>query len=313
MLFDIYRREWSAELLADLDIPLAMLPEVRPTASRFGTTAVEHLGAAGPDYGCGRRSATPRCSGQACLEPGQAKNTYGTGSFVLFQTGAKPVSSDHGLLTTIGWQIGVDAPCYALEGSIFVSGSAIQWLRDGLGLIKRAPDVEALARSVPDTGGVVFVPALTGLGAPDWDAQARGLLIGLTRGNERRTHRPGRPRGDLLSDPRRDRQHDGRRTQRPDRAAGGWWRRLQRSAHADAGRPARRARHPARRSRDDGSRGRPPSAGSAPAATISTATGAASVAASAASNPGSPPTSATAATRHGAGRLERACGWDQTA
>ena len=181
MLFDIHRLEWSAGLLADLGIPRAMLPEVRPTAGRFGMAAVRHLGAEIPITGvAGDQHAA--LFGQACLEPGQAKNTYGTGSFVLFQTGAEPVPSEHGLLTTIAWQIDGDAPCYALEGSIFVSGSAIQWLRDGLSLIERASDVEELAGSVPDTNGVVFVPALTGLGAPDWDAQARGLLIGLTRG-----------------------------------------------------------------------------------------------------------------------------------
>jgi glycerol kinase len=181
MLFDIRTGDWSDELLADLSVPRAMLPEVRPSAGPFGETDPEVLGAAIPVTGvAGDQHAA--LFGQACLEPGEAKNTYGTGSFLLMQTGDEPVPSAHGLLTTVAWRLGQEAPRYALEGSIFVTGAAVQWLRDGLGLIRRAEEVETLAATVPDAGGVVFVPALTGLGAPDWDPDARGLIVGLSRG-----------------------------------------------------------------------------------------------------------------------------------
>ncbi|CAA9552267.1 MAG: Glycerol kinase [uncultured Thermomicrobiales bacterium] len=181
MLFDIRTRDWSDELLTDLDIPRLMLPEVRASAGNFGAASADLLGAAVPVCGiAGDQHAA--LFGHACLEPGEAKNTYGTGSFVLMQTGDRPVESGHGLLTTVAWQIDGQPPCYALEGSIFVTGAAVQWLRDGLGLIRQAAEIETLAASVPDSGGVVFVPALTGLGAPDWDPDARGLIIGLSRG-----------------------------------------------------------------------------------------------------------------------------------
>ncbi len=181
MLFDIRTLDWSDQLLADLDIPRVMLPAVRPSAGPFGEAIGDLLGAAIPVRGiAGDQHAA--LFGHACLEPGEAKNTYGTGSFVLMQTGEQPVESVHGLLTTIAWQIDGEAPHYALEGAIFVTGAAVQWLRDGLGLIRKAAEIEALAASVPDNGGVVFVPALTGLGAPDWDPDARGLIIGLSRG-----------------------------------------------------------------------------------------------------------------------------------
>jgi glycerol kinase len=181
MLFDIRTVDWSAELLADLAIPRLMLPEVRPSATYFGETLTSHFGAPLPVTGiAGDQQAA--LFGHACLRPGEAKNTYGTGSFVLMQTGDRAVDSTHGLLTTIAWQLDTGATQYALEGSIFVTGAAVQWLRDGLGLIDRAEQIETLAATVPDTSGVVFVPALTGLGAPDWDPDARGLIIGLSRG-----------------------------------------------------------------------------------------------------------------------------------
>ncbi|HEV2528361.1 MAG TPA: glycerol kinase GlpK [Thermomicrobiales bacterium] len=181
MLFDIRAGEWSAELLADLAIPAAMLPQVLPSAGDFGSTQPDLFGAEIPVTGiAGDQHAA--LFGQACLKPGEAKNTYGTGSFLLMQTGAAPIESSHGLLTTLAWQIAGESPRYALEGSIFVTGAAVQWLRDGLGLIRQAHEIEDLAATVDDSGGVVFVPALTGLGAPDWDPDARGLIIGLSRG-----------------------------------------------------------------------------------------------------------------------------------
>ncbi len=180
MLFDIRTLQWSDELLADLDIP--QLPASRG-ARKFGVLCMTDpslLGAEIPVAGvAGDQQAA--LFGQACFAPGEAKNTYGTGSFLLMQTGTEAIASERRLLTTIAW--GIDGEInYALEGSIFVTGSAVQWLRDGLGIIKDARDIEALAASVPDVHGVHFVPALTGLGAPYWDSEARGTITGLTRG-----------------------------------------------------------------------------------------------------------------------------------
>jgi glycerol kinase len=178
LLFDIHTRSWSEQLLADLRIPPSILPKVVASAGEIAKTSAE-FGAV-PIAGCaGDQHAA--LFGQACFDPGAAKNTYGTGSFALLNTGEKIVASNNGLLTTMAWVLD-DEPTYALEGSVLVSGAAVQWLRDGLGIIERSGDVEALARSVPDSGGVVFVPALTGLGAPDWDDAARGTILGLTRG-----------------------------------------------------------------------------------------------------------------------------------
>ena len=183
MLFDLRKLDWSAELLADLAIPRAMLPEVRDNSAVLCETAPELLGGAVPVAGmAGDQQAA--LFGQACFRPGEAKNTYGTGSFLLMHTGNEPVASHHRLLSTIAWRIDGRTE-YALEGAIFVTGAAVQWLRDGLGIIETAADVEPLAASVPDSGGVVFVPALTGLGAPYWDPAARGTLVGLTRGTTR--------------------------------------------------------------------------------------------------------------------------------
>jgi glycerol kinase len=178
LLFDIHERRWSEPLLHDLGIPASILPAVVPNAGEIASTLPE-FGSI-PIAGCaGDQHAA--LFGQACFEPGSAKNTYGTGSFALVNTGGNVVASNNGLLTTMGWVVD-GVPTYALEGSVLVSGAAVQWLRDGLGIIERSGDVEELARSVPDSGGVCFVPALTGLGAPDWDDAARGTLLGITRG-----------------------------------------------------------------------------------------------------------------------------------
>ena len=184
LLFDIRRMAWDADLLALLGVPAAVLPEVVPSAHVVGTTDPDaFLGAAVPIAGiAGDQQAS--LFGQACFAPGDAKSTYGTGAFVLLHTGAEAPASSHGLLTTVACSAGAE-PAYALEGSVFVAGAAIQWLRDGLGLIARADEAGPLAASVPDAGGVFFVPALTGLGAPWWDPHARGTIVGLTRGTTR--------------------------------------------------------------------------------------------------------------------------------
>lgn len=180
LLFDIRTREWSDSLLADLNIPKQILPSVVGNCGHLFETDASLLGASIPVSGsAGDQQAA--LFGQACFAAGEVKNTYGTGSFLLMNTGPEAMNSRHQLLTTIAWSIS-DRVTYALEGSIFVTGAAVQWLRDGLGMIKTSGEIEALAASVPDTGGVAFVPALTGLGAPYWDARARGAIIGLTRG-----------------------------------------------------------------------------------------------------------------------------------
>jgi glycerol kinase len=180
MLMDLSTREWSTELLADLQVPAAMLPRIVDNAGQVCETDPSHFGRPIPVTGlAGDQQAA--LFGQACYAPGDAKNTYGTGSFLLMNTGNAPVASRHRLLSTIGWTTPAGAT-YALEGAVFVTGSAVQWLRDGLGIIPDSASVEPLAASVPDAGGVVFVPALTGLGAPWWDADARGTLLGITRG-----------------------------------------------------------------------------------------------------------------------------------
>jgi glycerol kinase len=184
MLFDIHRLRWDEELCRAMTVPPAMLPEVRPSSGRFGQAAAEHLGAEIPIAGvAGDQQAA--LFGQACFRPGMAKNTYGTGCFLLLHTGDRAVASRSGLVTTLAASLEAGRPEYALEGSIFVAGAAIQWLRDGLQVIAHSAESEALARSVPDTGGVVFVPAFVGLGAPHWDMYARGAILGLTRGTTR--------------------------------------------------------------------------------------------------------------------------------
>jgi glycerol kinase len=181
MLYDIRALDWDGELLERLGVPLAVLPDVRPSSGTFGVTDPDaFFGAEVPVAGvAGDQQAA--LFGQACFGAGSIKNTYGTGSFVLMHTGTEAPTSEAGLLTTIAATSADEVP-YALEGSIFVTGSAVQWLRDGLGVIHDSREVEALAASVPDTGDVVFVPALTGLGAPHWDPYARGTIVGITRG-----------------------------------------------------------------------------------------------------------------------------------
>ena len=183
MLFDIHRGIWSEGLCDLLGVPSSVLPEVRPNTADFGVTGPDaFLGASIPIHGvAGDQQAA--LFGQGCWTPGMSKNTYGTGSFVLLNTGDQ-ASSSESLLTSIGWDLG-DGPVYVLEGSIFVTGAAVQWLRDGLQIIEAAPETGPLAESVPDTGDVYFVPAFTGLGAPHWDPYARGALIGLSRGTTR--------------------------------------------------------------------------------------------------------------------------------
>ncbi len=184
LLYDIHGLRWDPELLEELEVPAAMMPEVRDSSGSFGETDPALLdGASLPISGvAGDQQAA--LFGQACFEPGSVKNTYGTGCFMLMNTGSQPQSSKAGLLTTIAWGIGGEVE-YALEGSIFVGGAAVQWLRDELRLVERASDTEELARSVDDTGGVYLVPAFTGLGAPYWDPLARGTIVGLTRGSTR--------------------------------------------------------------------------------------------------------------------------------
>ena len=184
LLYNIQELRWDEELLERLDIPKSILPEVRPSAQVYGETDPEQFLGSRPVPVAGiAGDQQAALFGQACHGPGLAKNTYGTGSFILMNTGQKRVLSEEKLLTTIAWGIGDEPVEYALEGAIFVTGAAVQWLRDGLKMIGSAADIEALARSVPHNEGVYFVPALVGLGAPHWDPYARGLLIGLTRGS----------------------------------------------------------------------------------------------------------------------------------
>ena len=181
LLFDLRRLAWDAELADLVGVPLAVLPEVRPSAGPFGETDPDLLGGPIPIGGIAgdQQAAT---FGQACLSPGRAKTTYGTGAFLLVHTGERPVASRSGLLTTVLWQLDRSAPpAYALEGSVFVAGAAVQWLRDGLRAIGSSDEVERLAGAAAADSDVVLVPAFVGLGAPHWDPSARGLLIGLTR------------------------------------------------------------------------------------------------------------------------------------
>lgn len=180
MLFNINTLQWDEDILKLLDIPVTMLPEVKPSSCIYGESDPSYFGGSIPIGGAAgdQQSAL---FGQTCFQPGEAKNTYGTGCFLLMNTGEKPVFSDNGLLTTIAW--GLDGKVnYALEGSIFVAGAAIQWLRDEMRLIDSSEDSEYMANKVPDTNGCYVVPAFTGLGAPHWDPYARGTIVGITRG-----------------------------------------------------------------------------------------------------------------------------------
>lgn len=184
LLYDIHRRAWDDELLALFGVPRALLPEVRPSAGDFGHTACAGLPAGVPIRGvAGDQQAA--LFGQGCWAPGSAKNTYGTGCFLVLNIGTEAAISRHGLITTLACDA-LAAPVFALEGSVFVAGAAVQWLRDALGLVSTAAETEALAASVPDTQGVYVVPAFAGLGAPYWDSEARGGVLGLTRGANRR-------------------------------------------------------------------------------------------------------------------------------
>ncbi len=183
LLFNIHTLDWDDELLRILNVPRAMLPEIKPSSAVYGQTDPALFGGPIPIASAvgDQQSAT---FGQACFEPGSAKNTYGTGCFLLLNTGEKPVVSKNGLITTVGWQLG-GKTTYCLEGSVFIAGAVVQWLRDGLQIIGSASESETLAASVADTGGVYVVPAFVGLGAPHWNAAARGTIVGLTRGTTR--------------------------------------------------------------------------------------------------------------------------------
>jgi len=180
LLFNIHTGDWDDELLALLNIPRSLLPEVRDSSAVYGETDAGLLGAPVPVAGiAGDQQAA--LFGQQCIRPGMAKNTYGTGCFMLLHTGTEAVASKNNLLTTVAWRLGGRLE-YALEGSVFIGGAVVQWLRDELGMIQKSSEIEGLAASVPDSGGVYLVPAFTGLGAPHWDQYARGAILGLTRG-----------------------------------------------------------------------------------------------------------------------------------
>ena len=183
LLFNIKKGCWDEELLKALKIPAPILPKVAPSSGEFGLASKEHFGAEIPVTGCaGDQQAA--LFGHACFEPGAAKNTYGTGCFTLVNTGSEPVASKHNLLTTVAWDLG-KGYTYALEGSVFIAGAVIQWLRDQMGLLADSAESEKLARSVEDTGEVFLVPAFVGMGAPYWDADVRGTAVGITRGTTR--------------------------------------------------------------------------------------------------------------------------------
>lgn len=184
LLFNLNTLDWDDEILAKLDIPRVMLPEVLPNSGEFGRTVASGFMPAGVPIAGMAGDQQAALFGQRCWEVGMGKNTYGTGCFLLVNTGDRPIFSRNRLLTTIAWQIG-GKTTYALEGSVFMAGATVQWLRDELGLISQASETEAIAKSVPDTGGVYLVPAFVGLGAPYWDPYARGTLVGMTRGTNR--------------------------------------------------------------------------------------------------------------------------------
>ncbi|MCI0822257.1 MAG: glycerol kinase GlpK [Chloroflexi bacterium] len=184
MLYNINTLQWDEDLLSELDIPKAILPDVRPSSHVFGYVGGNFFGGQSIPIAGMAGDQHAALFGQACFRPGMTKNTYGTGSFVLMNTGDRRTTSEHGLISTPAWSIG-GRVTYALEGSIFSTGSTVQWLRDELCMIRSAAEVEALARSVEDNGGVYIVPAFTGLGAPHWDMYARGAVLGITRGTNR--------------------------------------------------------------------------------------------------------------------------------
>jgi len=184
MLYNLYDREWDEEILTIIGIPRHILPQIRKSSGILGYTSPEELFTGKIPVAGSVVDQAAALFGQACFEKGTVKTTYGTGCFMLLNTGGKPVVSKNGLVTTVVWDVN-DTFNYALDGGVYISGAAVQWLRDGLGIIKNAGETEILAKSVPDTGGVCFVPAFTGLAAPYWDQYARGMMIGITRGTRK--------------------------------------------------------------------------------------------------------------------------------
>jgi len=178
-LMNIHTLQWDEEILRDFNVPIQMLPKIASSSEIYGAAQLPAIAGAAIAGDLGDQHAA--LVGQACFKPGEAKNTYGTGCFMLMNTGEKPVLSNFGLLTTVAYKFGAKPACYALEGSIAITGALVQWLRDNLGIIKNSSDIEALARSVTDNGGVYFVPAFSGLYAPYWQDNARGIIAGLTR------------------------------------------------------------------------------------------------------------------------------------
>jgi glycerol kinase len=180
MLFNIHTLAWDADLLRLLSVPASLLPEVRASSEVYGRASTT-LGLGGVPVAGIAGDQQAALFGQMCVSPGLTKNTYGTGCFLLQNTGERPVRSENRLVSTVAWKVG-ETTHYALEGSVFIGGAVVQWIRDGLGLIRHSSDIEALAASVPDNGGVYLVPAFAGLGAPHWDPYARGTIVGITRG-----------------------------------------------------------------------------------------------------------------------------------
>ena len=183
MMFNIHTGQWDQEILDLLHVPRSILPDIVDTAGTLGSTAADALGAAIP-IGSSLVDQPAALFGQVCFQPGAVKTTYGTGCFMLMNTGTRPVRSPGGLLTTVVWRVHGETT-FALDGGVYIAGAAVQWLRDGLQIIGKAAETEALSRSVPDTGGVFFVPAFVGLAAPHWDQYARGMIIGITGGTTR--------------------------------------------------------------------------------------------------------------------------------
>ena len=201
MLMDLKTLSWDADICDVMKIPMAMLPEIRPSSQIYGHTRPDGpFGGVIPVAGdLGDQQAAT--VGQTCFDPGEAKNTYGTGCFTILNTGHELVFSKNGLLTTLCYQFEGEEPVYALEGSIAIAGALVHWLRDNLGLIEKSSDIEGLARTVEDNGGIYFVPAFSGLFAPYWRSDARGAIVGMTRFINRGPHRPGHARGHRLPDP----------------------------------------------------------------------------------------------------------------
>jgi len=219
MFMDLETLQWDHSILEAFDVPASMLPEIRSSSEVYGTVHSSSLLREVPVAGIlgDQQAAT---FGQAAFDAGESKNTYGTGNFLIFNTGEEIVHSKNGLLTTLGYKLGDAKPHYALEGAIAVTGSLVQWVRDNLGLIKDAPEIETLAKTVDDNGGAYFVPAFSGLFAPYWRSDARGALVGPHPLREQGPHRARRARGDGLPDPRGAGRGQRRLGRRPDRAQG---------------------------------------------------------------------------------------------